>query len=88
LWKLTLGYGNWCSKKIQEDSLLRSPRTNLPIVNFAIEIYEEFCHKKKTIKTFSPIVVKWPIIPCILDEAQQSNSVKHQYCETLIEAQI
>jgi hypothetical protein len=79
LWKLTLGYDNWCSQKFQEDSVLRSPRTNLPIVNFAIEIYEGFCHKKEeAIKTFPPIVVKWPI-PCILDEIQQSNSVKHQF---------
>jgi hypothetical protein len=58
---------------------LRSPRTNLPIVNFAIEIYEGFCQKKeKAIKTFPPIVVKWPI-PCILHEVQQSNSVKHAF---------
>jgi hypothetical protein len=45
LWKLTLGYGNWCSKNFQEHSLLRSPRTNLPIVSFAIEI---FVTKKKS----------------------------------------
>jgi hypothetical protein len=39
---------------------------------------KNFIAKKKAIKTFPPIVVKWPI-PSILDEAQQSNSVKHQF---------